>query len=106
MRIQVYQIIVSNWNNVVKGSAWLYGELSKLEVFTDSDKWEFCIVEVQKHENYVYGYIAQESDEDLIKYRDKKPEEIPGFKWEKTFFIIDQQMASYLSINGDILQKT
>lgn len=86
LTIQMYKLFIPNWLAIKDD---FFNHLYTMKLKGDISDGTYGFVEVNQRENHIYGFFAQESFEDLIKYDNKQPVKIDENRWIRTPFIID-----------------
>lgn len=83
---RAYKMIIPYWEKVAEN---FFEHISTMNIDGDKPEGRYGFVEVNNDEQNIYGYFAQESIEDLVKYEDKIPCKLDDYPWIRTVFIID-----------------
>ncbi|GCD12986.1 hypothetical protein [Clostridium tagluense] len=83
---RAYKLLIPNWNTI---KDTFFEHIFTMDIEESKTEGKYGFVEVNKEDDKVFGYFAQESIEDFVKYENKKPLKIEDYPWIRTVFIID-----------------
>jgi len=83
---RAYKLLVPKWNTI---KDTFFDHIFTMDIAESKTEGKYGFVEVNEDDDKVYGYFAQESIEDFVKYENKKPLKIDDYPWIRTVFIID-----------------
>jgi hypothetical protein len=109
---RAYKLVIPDWKKIKHD---FFQHVYTMNISGDKLEGRYGFVEVNNENVDIYGYFAQESIEDFVKYENKQPMKLEDYPWIRTVFIIDceklivyvhkKKYASKFLTHGKVLRR-